>query len=1411
MKIHLGLCASLFLLVSLSAALPSGPGGLQGGVLEIEVAPAGGVSEGPRPGLRAEHEQSGDGWLFVRTLAEEVNAVLRIRDGQGELLGEARDGGREHGTGLGLELAAGRRVSIEVEVLPDSPGGHLRLEWIELIEGEPELAARALRGAEAIVAALAEGGEEGARAELEVLGEELLAAYGEFSSEGLAAALGKLVEPARSLEAHGLAFRLAEARVAHLERSRPIDDPALAAARLELARELAKQERSSAALELFEAVLASRQRILPEDDLLLAEARYSLAACLGGLGDHGRALPLMRAAFETRERRLGPDHLDTIEAQFRLGVIHMLRREIEPFLRHCQRGIEALRRTQPEDHPSLMQFRTMLAMGLGIVGLHSESVQVWGEHIAVLERTVPADDPDLLLARQMYGRRLGGAGRLAEGREVLEAVLADRWRHAPRITLEYLDTAIDLALRLAELRDLRASRRMLSEVLERVEAEESELDSDLLEKVIDARMLLIEALFNLGDYASAAPMVADGLDRIGPEGPYSEHYPSLVLVSARLRLLRNEIASGREELERLVSVLTERKEPHDPELLQARVLLGAALLLGGDPVAATRHAHDVSEALERRRYAGTREAGTLKLLLGSLLAELGDRERGVAWIESALQDLGGHFSPLDPVHRQAQTLLAMIAAERGDHASARGRLENTLSDQERELGEDHAITQTTRLNLAGVLALAAEHDAALELLERGIELNPGTLPARLRFEMLRMRASLLVLVGRPGEAVPLLEELDRSSASEMGEESSDRIALEATLGLAWRLQGDPVRALAHLDAAAAAAARDRLWSRRMASVWAAGALVRVEAGRVSGSLDRASVRDRLERALGVASELALEALRSPPREALEVVAASSNPLAILLTLSEFGDEAFEQAVFELIELRRAVGPTIQRAASRSAGIGGLAETRMATERARARLAELLSGGLAELSDAELRERFDQALAERDRADSALLAALAGAGIELEPSSMAALAEALPEDASAVGFLRYTPLEPNSAGTFEPVEDRLLAHVLPARGRGRRVELGTIAELEGLARAWRGAIGEGAAARGLGLAADELVGPHAEREFGLHLRRRLFDPLLEATGGRHATLFLAPDDLVYLLPLDALPLDAEGVVGDQHRIVLRSDFGRAPDPNRSPSTEPSLLAVGGIEYGQPRAGAGEVPHPAPGPAGQAEFAPLPGAAEEVRAIGELFRQTFGRRPQLLERRRAGKAQLRSAVAGRHYVHLATHGWFAPDSVPSLADPGVVGMGAWSRLDFRTEVAGAVPLALCGLALSNANRAPLGGGPSEGLLTAEELAGFDLSDCVLAVLSACETQVGRRRTGQGIQSLMTALHAAGARTAVTSLWKVDDQATRELMETFYAHLWVDGLAPSEALWRAKLHLRSSGAPTRDWAAWVLSGEP
>ena len=53
----------------------------------------------------------------------------------------------------------------------------------------------------------------------------------------------------------------------------------------------------------------------------------------------------------------------------------------------------------------------------------------------------------------------------------------------------------------------------------------------------------------------------------------------------------------------------------------------------------------------------------------------------------------------------------------------------------------------------------------------------------------------------------------------------------------------------------------------------------------------------------------------------------------------------------------------------------------------------------------------------------------------------------------------------------------------------------------------------------------------------------------------------------------------------------------------------------------------------------------------------------------------------------------------------------------------------------------------------------------------VLSACQTGLGKPARGETVLSLASAFMAAGARGTVTTLWSVDDAATRDIMAAFY----------------------------------------
>ena len=101
---------------------------------------------------------------------------------------------------------------------------------------------------------------------------------------------------------------------------------------------------------------------------------------------------------------------------------------------------------------------------------------------------------------------------------------------------------------------------------------------------------------------------------------------------------------------------------------------------------------------------------------------------------------------------------------------------------------------------------------------------------------------------------------------------------------------------------------------------------------------------------------------------------------------------------------------------------------------------------------------------------------------------------------------------------------------------------------------------------------------------------------------------------------------------------------------------------------------------------------------------------------------------------------------------------------------------------------------------------------LAGVELAVLSACDTERGEIVRGEGVQSFSRAFLAAGARSTVTTLWRVADRPTDDFMTSFYHHLQ-QGLPRDDALRRAKLRMLNSGTRLADahyWAAFVLTGD-
>jgi CHAT domain-containing protein len=222
--------------------------------------------------------------------------------------------------------------------------------------------------------------------------------------------------------------------------------------------------------------------------------------------------------------------------------------------------------------------------------------------------------------------------------------------------------------------------------------------------------------------------------------------------------------------------------------------------------------------------------------------------------------------------------------------------------------------------------------------------------------------------------------------------------------------------------------------------------------------------------------------------------------------------------------------------------------------------------------------------------------------------------------------------------------------------------------------------------------------------------------------------------------------------------------------------------------------------------------LPGTKQEVEEVSRIFKDSQQEAKVYLGEK-ANETELKS-LDNPAVLHIATHGFFMPDldakSDSTLSDSLVfesftenpltrsgimlVGAGhAYSDETLEREF----------LAVQNAEKF------EDGILTAYEAMNINLMNTDLVILSACETGLGEVKNGEGVYGLQRSLQTAGAKSVVMSLWKVSDQATKELMVNFYGE-WVKTHDKRQAFRSAQAKLRQSFPDPIYWGAFVMVGE-
>ncbi|MFD3000332.1 CHAT domain-containing protein [Pontibacter toksunensis] len=96
--------------------------------------------------------------------------------------------------------------------------------------------------------------------------------------------------------------------------------------------------------------------------------------------------------------------------------------------------------------------------------------------------------------------------------------------------------------------------------------------------------------------------------------------------------------------------------------------------------------------------------------------------------------------------------------------------------------------------------------------------------------------------------------------------------------------------------------------------------------------------------------------------------------------------------------------------------------------------------------------------------------------------------------------------------------------------------------------------------------------------------------------------------------------------------------------------------------------------------------------------------------------------------------------------------------------------------------------------------------------LVVLSACQTNVGKNATGEGIYSLARGFASAGVPSVAATLWKADEQAIYEISNMFHEYL-AQGMRKDDALQKAKLNYVRLNSHEKSlpyyWANMIIMG--
>ena len=345
------------------------------------------------------------------------------------------------------------------------------------------------------------------------------------------------------------------------------------------------------------------------------------------------------------------------------------------------------------------------------------------------------------------------------------------------------------------------------------------------------------------------------------------------------------------------------------------------------------------------------------------------------------------------------------------------------------------------------------------------------------------------------------------------------------------------------------------------------------------------------------------------------------------------------------------------------------------------------------------------------------------------------------------------------------------------------ELPARAEIEGVAqRVYERLVARLASTESGSLREAEIK--RADEEFWLEAARlsdMLIAPVLKHIAGKR--LLVVTDGMLQYVPFSALPIPR----GAAAPVPLLAEHEIVSLPSASVLALLRRETLKRAEAGKAVAVFADPVFESDDPRLRARGRPEPARAGHVRRLAATRHEAdaiIAAAPAGLALKKTGfdasrVAALEPGLAQYRIVHFATHG------IVDNEQPGLSGL-ILSLYDEKGQA-------------------------QDGFLRLHDIYNLRLP-AELIVLSACSTALGKPLKGEGLTGMVRGFFYAGAKRVVASLWKVDDEATGELMQRFYVEMLQAKRSPAAALREAQLEMWREDrwrAPFY-WAAFSLQGE-